>query len=217
MTSNVLGLIGKKEISDEQAMRKFQNGNAGSFDVLLNRHSAGVLRFIMKMTGNNKIQAEDLLQEIFIKVIERKNSYDPNQKFTTWLYSIARNHCIDHLRTESHRRHRSLDAPLSTEQQTGAVVLELMRSSERGQDDKLYDKEIGQLLDSGLDSLKEEFKEVFVLKEIQGLSLNEISDITQAPLGTVKSRLRYAYQNLRQIFTESGYFDEINKAKGASS
>lgn len=211
----MLGLLAKKEISDEEAMRKFQNGNGGSFDILLKRHSGGVLRFVMKMVGSNKSHAEDLLQEIFLKVIERRSKYDPDQKFTTWLYSIARNHCIDYLRAENYRRHSSLDAPLSRVEE-GAVVLEIVRSEDRGQEDKLYDKEVRELIDKGIKGLKEEFKEVFLLKEVEGLSLKEIAEITESPLGTVKSRLRYAYQNLRQVFTESGYFEERQKVKGVS-
>lgn len=213
----MLGIFTKKEISDEEAMRGFQNGSSKSFDILLKRHSGGLLRFIMKMTAGNKTHSEDLLQEIFLKVIERRDRYDSSQKFTTWLYSIARNHCIDYLRSESYRRHSSLDAPLSEKEQAGAVVLEIVKSEDSGQEDKIYRRELRELIDLGLDSLKEEFKEVFVLKEIQGLSLSEIADITGSPLGTVKSRLRYAYQNLRQVFSDSGYFEERQKAKGESS
>ncbi|MGB2692964.1 MAG: sigma-70 family RNA polymerase sigma factor [Thermodesulfobacteriota bacterium] len=213
----MLDLFVKKEISDEEVMKKFQNGNSGSFDILLKRHSGGVLRFIMKMTGGNKTHGEDLLQEIFLKVIEKRNRYDSEQKFTTWLYSIARNHCIDYLRSESYRRHGSLDAPLSESDKSGTVVLEIVKSSDRGQEDKLYDKEVGELINKGINSLKQEFKEVFILKEVEGLSLKEIADITESPLGTVKSRLRYAYQNLRQVFRESGYFEEGQKAKGVLS
>jgi len=96
-------------------------------------------------------------------------------------------------------------------------VLEIVKSSDRGQEDKLYDKEVGELINKGINSLKQEFKEVFILKEVEGLSLKEIADITESPLGTVKSRLRYAYQNLRQVFRESGYFEEGQKAKGVLS
>ena len=213
----MLGLFAKKEISDEEAMRGFQNGNTESFDILLKRHSGGLLRFIMKMTAGNKTHSEDLLQEIFLKVIERRDRYDSSQKFTTWIYSIARNHCIDYLRSESYRRHSSLDAPLSETEQAGAVVLEIVKSDDPGQEDKIYNRELKELLDAGVNSLKEEFKEVFILKEIEGLSLNEIADITGSPLGTVKSRLRYAYQNLRKTFSESRYFEERQKAKGVSS
>jgi RNA polymerase sigma-70 factor, ECF subfamily len=209
----VTGQTINTEIGDEKAMRKFQNGDAQSFDVLLKRHSGGVLRFIMKMTGGNKLHAEDLLQEIFLKVIERKDRYDSEQKFTTWLYSIARNHCIDYLRTESYRRHRSLDAPLNNESEGGAVVLEIVKSGQRAQDEEAYDKELRELIDIGVKGLKEEFREVFLLREVEGLSFQEIAEITESPLGTVKSRLRYAFQYLRRVFSESGYFEQKLKAK----
>lgn len=201
-------------LSDEEAMRKFQKGDEGSFDTLLSRHGAGVLRFIIKMTGVQKTQAEDLLQEIFLKVIERRKRYDPEQKFSTWLYSIARNHCIDYLRTESYRRHSSLDAPLAGDEEGGAVVLEIVRSEERDQEEKAFDLEVKALIDNGVRGLKEEFREVFLLREVEGLSLEEIAKVTESPLGTVKSRLRYAYKGLRRVFTESGYFEDRQKARG---
>ena len=129
----MFGINSKSGLSDEEAMRKFQKDDEGSFDLLLARHGAGVLRFIIRMTGAEKPQAEDLLQEIFMKVIERRKRYDPDQKFSTWLYSIARNHCIDFLRTESYRRHSSLDAPMSMEEEGGAVVIDFIRSEEKDQ------------------------------------------------------------------------------------
>jgi RNA polymerase sigma-70 factor (ECF subfamily) len=210
----VFGIITKSGLSDEEAMRKFQNGDEGSFDLLLGRHGAGVLRFIIRMTGAEKAQAEDLLQEIFMKVIERRKKYDPGQKFSTWLYSIARNHCIDYLRTESYRRHSSLDAPISVEEEGGAVVIDLVRSGDRDQEERAFDLEVKELIDIGVRGLKEEFREVFLLREVEGLSFEEIAVVTESPLGTVKSRLRYAYKGLRRVFTESGYFEERQKAKG---
>ncbi len=134
----MFGINTKSGLSDEEAMQKFQNGDEGSFDLLLGRHGAGVLRFIVRMTGAEKAQAEDLLQEIFMKVIERRKKYDPGQKFSTWLYSIARNHCIDYLRTESYRRHSSLDAPVSVEEEGGAVVIDLVRSGDRDQEERAF-------------------------------------------------------------------------------
>lgn len=210
----MLGINSKSGLTDEEAMRKFQKGDEGGFDLLLGRHGAGVLRFIIKMTGAEKPQAEDLLQEIFMKVIERRKNYDPGQKFTTWLYSMARNHCIDFLRTESYRRHSSLDAPLSMEEEGGAVVIDLVRSGDRDQEERAFDLEVKELIDIGVRGLKEEFREVFLLREVEGLSFEEIAVVTESPLGTVKSRLRYAYKGLRRVFAESGYFEERHKAKG---
>jgi len=215
----VFGLVAKKELADEEAMVRFQNGDARAFDLLLHRHSTGVLRFIIKMIGSSgrlqraPTQAEDLLQEVFIKVIENKEKYDSSQKFTAWLYTLTRNCCIDHLRTENHRHHDSLDASLSRDEINGAVVLDIIKSGERNQEEAIIDKEIQRLLDSGIEELREEFREVFLLREIEGLSLKEIADITDTNLSTVKSRLRYAYQNLREVFIRAGYFEERQKAK----
>ena len=209
----MFGINTKSGLSDEEAMRKFQNGGGEGFDLLLGRHGAGVLRFIIKMTGAQKAQAEDLLQEIFMKVIERRKKYDPGQKFSTWLYSIARNHCIDFLRTESYRRHSSLDAPLAGDE-GGAVVIDMVRSGDRDQEERASDLEVKELIDIGVRGLKEEFREVFLLREVEGLSFEEIAVVTESPLGTVKSRLRYAYKGLREVFAESGYFEERHKAKG---
>jgi RNA polymerase sigma-70 factor (ECF subfamily) len=103
----VFGLGTKQNSTDEEAMVRFQNGDTKAFDLLLHRHSTGVLRFIVKMVKVTNSEAEDLLQEVFLKVIEHRKKYDSNQKFTTWLYTLARNHCIDYLRVEKHRRHIS--------------------------------------------------------------------------------------------------------------
>ncbi len=210
----MLGINSKSGLTDEEAMRKFQNGGEEGFGLLLGRHGPGVLRFVIKMTGAEKPQAEDLLQEIFMKVIERRMRYDSSQKFSTWLYSLARNHCIDFLRTESYRRHSSLDAPLHADEESGAVVIDFVRSGERDQEERAFDLEVKELIDIGVKGLKEEFREVFLLREVEGLSLEEIAEVTESPLGTVKSRLRYAYKGLRRVFTESGYFEERQKAKG---
>ncbi|HZX14581.1 MAG TPA: sigma-70 family RNA polymerase sigma factor [Thermodesulfobacteriota bacterium] len=215
----MFGLVAKKELTDEEAMARFQKGDPWAFDLLLERYNRGVLRFIMKMIGSRgtlqraPTQAEDLLQEVFLKVIENKKKYDSSQKFTTWLYTLTRNRCIDYLRSENHRHHDSLDASLSRDEVNGAVVLDIIKSGERNQEEAIIDKEIQRLLDSGIEELREEFREVFLLREIEGLSLKEIADITDTNLSTVKSRLRYAYQNLREVFIRAGYFGERQRVK----
>ncbi len=204
----MLRLKSEEEPTDEEAMVRFQQGDAGAFDLILHRHSAGVLRFIMKMIRVQNAQAEDLLQEVFLKVIEARKKYNSNRKFTTWLYTIARNHCIDHLRIEEHRRHVSLDAPLAEEENDSPFILDIVRSVERNQEERAIDKETQALLNIAVWGLREEYKEVFLLREIEGLSLQEIAEITRVPLSTVKSRLRYAYRDIREVFIKAGYFQE---------
>ncbi|MDA2918566.1 sigma-70 family RNA polymerase sigma factor [Desulfobacterota bacterium AH_259_B03_O07] len=195
------------DLTDEEAMVEFQNGNAGAFDLLLKRHGSGLLRFIMKMTLNSKSNAEDLFQEVFVKVIEHRKKYDGNKKFTTWLYSLARNHCIDYLRTKKNKQNFSLDVSFSSGGTNGPVTLETLESKERNQEEILIDKEIKFQINLGVGQLKEEFREVFLLREVEFLSLKEIAEITQVPLSTIKSRLRYAYNNLRDVFIKAGFFD----------
>ena len=91
-------------------------------------------------------------------------------------------------------------------------MLEIVKSGTKAQDEESYDKELRELIDIGVKGLKEEFREVFLLREVEGLSFQEIADITESPLGTVKSRLRYAFGYLRKVFSDSGYFEQKQKA-----
>jgi len=200
----VLGLAESRDIPDEEVMKNFQNGDSKAFNTLLDRYGSRILFFIMKKLSMPKPQAEDLLQEIFIKVIEKRNSYDSNKKFSTWLYTVANNRCIDHLRVESNKTTSSLDKEI-LHSTNGTTHMELIKSRDRNPDEKTYDREIKVYLNKALNDLKDNLKEVFLLREIEGLSLNEISDITGTPLNTVKTRLRTAYINLRLYFIENGY------------
>ncbi len=206
-------LRANKELSDEEAMVRFNNGDALAFDLLLHRHSSGLLRFIIRMISGTKSEGEDLLQEVFIKVIENRKKYDPSKKFTSWLYALARNHCIDYVRSENHRKHRSLESPSYGRERDGLVILDRVKSKEKNQEERAINEEMRALLSTGIEELRQEFKEVFLLREVQGLSLKEIEVITEVPLSTAKSRLRYAYRYLREHLIKAGYFDEVKTAK----
>ncbi len=117
------------------------------------------------------------------------------------------------MRIEKHRRHKSLDTPLGSEESDGPVILEIIRSREKNQEEKAIDKEIQVLLNRGIEDLREEYREVFLLREIDGLPLKEIAGIVEIPLSTVKSRLRYAYRDLREVFSKAGDFEEEQEAK----
>jgi len=207
----VFGFLKKSEITDEEAMGKFQKGDTGYFDLLLNRHSKGVYRFIYRMVGGNSSNAEDILQEVFIKVAENRMNYSKDKKFTAWLYRIARNHTIDFIRKERYRMHSSLDKNIGNEDGTNVTYLELVKSDDRSQDEQLHNTMIKEQLHLKMNGLKEEYKEVFILREIEGLKFDEIAVITDSNINSVKSRHRYAFKELRELLLSTGFFDEYKK------
>jgi len=203
----VFGLAKKKEISDEEMMENFQNGDSAAFDELLNRYGSKILYFIMKKLNMSKPGAEDLMQEIFIKVIEKKDTFKIDRKFSTWLYTVANNRCIDYMRVDKGKLTSSLDKDLSSEVK-GTTYLELVKTSGENPEEYSYNKQIKGYVDEGVNELKEDLKEVFLLREIEGLSLKEIAEITGSPINTVKTRLRTAYLNLREHLISAGCFSQ---------
>lgn len=192
-------------------MGKFQNGDTSCFDLLLNRHSNGVYRFIYRMVSGNTLDAEDILQEVFIKVAENRMNYSKDKKFTAWLYRIARNHTIDFIRKESYRMHSSLDKSIGTDDGSNVTYLELVKSDDNPQDEQLHSNMVREQLFDKMNGLKEEYKEVFILREMEGLKFDEIAVITDSNINTVKSRHRYAFKELRELLLSTGFFDEYKK------
>ena len=203
----MFGLAKKKEISDEEMMENFQNGDSAAFDELLNRYGSKILYFIMKKLNMSKPGAEDLMQEIFIKVIEKKDTFKIDRKFSTWLYTVTNNRCIDYMRVDKGKLTSSLDKDLSSEVK-GTTHLELVKTSGENPEEYSYNKQIKGYVDEGVNELKEDLKEVFLLREIEGLSLKEIAEITGSPINTVKTRLSTAYLNLRANLISAGCFSQ---------
>jgi RNA polymerase sigma-70 factor (ECF subfamily) len=183
---------------DEALMRRFQDGDQAAFAVLMRRHLGGVFHFVARHTGS--AQADDLAQEVFLRVVERASTYNHEARFSTWLYAVARNLCVDTLRKMAHRQHPSLDDPGPT----GTPLSERVgderpdRSGERA----AGSAEMGARIDVGLRALPEEQREVFLLREVANLPFAEIARMTGVPENTVKSRMRYALERLRESLAE---------------
>src|SRR5579871_2936864 len=96
------------ETSDEQLMLAFKSGDARAFATLVSRHRGSVFNFILRYVGQ-QARAEDLLQETWLKVVRSSSEYQPKARFTTWVFTIARNLCVDSARKESYRKAESLD------------------------------------------------------------------------------------------------------------
>lgn len=204
-------LRSKIDFTDEAAMEGYKSGDVKCFELLLYRYNQRIFRFILGMVQGNRTVAEDLLQEVFIKLIENKNSFDDTRKFSTWLYGMTRNHVIDYFRKEKFRRHSSLDnSPGKGD--SNVTLLDHVRSEHRDQEELIRDKQSREKILEILDELREEYREVFILREIDGLKFDEIADITDTNLNTVKSRHRYAFRELREKLIKTGYFDDLRNA-----
>lgn len=187
--------------SDEEMMVAFQEGDVSSFEELVKRHRHGVYNFIFRFLGNRET-AEEVFQEAFIKIHRASQSYAPNGKFTTWLYTIVRNQCVDTFRRQKIRHAISLDGN-GKEDET--KLSDTLASEDIPPDVLSSAREIEQVLEHALDKLNEDQKEVFLLREKQGFKFEEIADITGVSVNTVKSRMRYALEGLRRTLKQSRY------------
>ncbi|MGH7884851.1 MAG: sigma-70 family RNA polymerase sigma factor [Thermodesulfobacteriota bacterium] len=212
----MISFLFKSFLSDEEAMVKFQKGDPSGFNTVLDRHNESLYRFLLRMMAGNSSQAEDLFQDVFLKVIEKKKDYNSKMSFKTWLFTIARNTAVDFLRKESYRNHLSLDEPIFTSDDFSNVSkLDLVKGKNSNPDQLIYKRELNYLLNEKLNKLSDEFKEVFILKEIEGLKFKDIAVITDSPLSTVKSRMRYALKKMKEEIEKTGFFENLNKVTEA--
>ena len=189
-------------LTDEQLMERYREGDVKTFEVLLNRHSRPVYNFIIRYLGDPQM-AEDLMQEVFLRIIKGAAKYRRRAKFTTWLYTIARNLCIDTLRRLKHRRHLSLDEPIGDDPE-GGTMLDRVADKAPPEDRRAMDRQFVRHLEQALSGLNPDQREVFVLREFQHLPFAEIASIVDCPVNTVKSRMRYALEGLRAALTALG-------------
>ncbi len=172
--------------SDERLMLRFQAGDVRAFEVLVRRHRTPVFSFLVRLTGD-RARAEDLCQEVFLKVVKASGGWEERARFQAWVYAIARNLAVDEARRAALRRSEPLDAPAAAAR----------ASDDPGPDRGAAAALVRPKLEAALAALPPEQREVFLLREYAGLRFAEIAEVTQAPENTVKSRMRYALEALR--------------------
>ena len=181
--------------ADEDLMVLYQKGEVRAFEVLLSRHRKPVYNFILRFVGD-KETAEDILQEAFMRVIKGAEAYKRQAKFTTWLYTIARNLCVDQTRRRKHRKHASLDAPMDTSEESG-TLMDVIPGNDMASDRKAVNKQLHETMQQAIAGLSEEQREVFLMREFLDMPFKQIADVVGVPENTVKSRMRYALEKLR--------------------
>jgi RNA polymerase sigma-70 factor (ECF subfamily) len=198
------------ELGDEQLMLAYAAGQIVAFEILMNRHQGAVFRFILRSVRNEE-RAEELTQDTFFRVIKAADRYKESARFTTFLFTIARNICIDESRRARTGRERSLDAPLNRDETGGETlkdrIVDEMTATGAG---VLSREQFLERLQEGLDELPEEQREVFILRHIEGMRFVDIAAMFDISENTVKSRMRYALATLRGYVAEfDGHsFDE---------
>jgi RNA polymerase sigma-70 factor (ECF subfamily) len=192
--------LGLEQLSDEALMEVYQQGDTRAFELLLKKHQRPVFNFIYRQVGIEPV-AEELLQEVFLRIIKGAARYQRKAKFTTWMYTIARNICVDQSRRAKHRRAASLDAPMGRGDD-GHSLKDVLPSDGPAVDRQAIGHELQEKLKEAIDSLNDEQREVFLMREYLNLPFKEISEITGCPENTVKSRMRYALEHLRQQLEE---------------
>lgn len=177
-------------------MKRYLEGDAVAFKVLMDRHARKLFNFLIRSSGRRDL-AEDLLQEVFLRVVRRGESFKGQAKFTTWMYTIARNLIIDNARRDRHRRTVALDAPAFGDDAQGETRLDRTPDLGPTPDRGAADARFTRRLQSALSALPHEQREVFLLREVEGLKFREIAEVLDLPANTVKSRMRYALEALR--------------------
>ena len=192
---------GREGLSDEELLRLFDEGDASAFETLVQRYQRPLFHFILRSV-RERDRAEELLQDVFLKVIQRSSEFQGNSKFSTWLYTIARNLCIDTSRKMVFRRHRSLDAPLSAADAEGGTLLDRVAGDEPAADRAVIGQDLQERISIAIDGLPEEQREVFLMREVSNMAFKDIADVVGVPENTVKSRMRYALERLQRALAE---------------
>lgn len=181
--------------ADTDLVSRAAGGDAAAFQSLVERHRGLVYRVAYQFAGNHH-DAEDIAQEVFIKVFRSLDRFRQDAQLTSWMYRIAMNACIDH-----RRRHRSAAAaPFGEEAEH-----RMLNTPEEtpGPEERAYAGELGEVLEWEIGRLPKGQRVVFVMRHHQGMKLCEIADALGLAEGTVKRQLHAAVHRLRQALTQA--------------
>ena len=181
----------KTVITDERLIALFQQGDVQAFELLVRRYKDQLLNFIYRFVGNRS-DAEDLVQETFLRVYKNKHYYKEIAKFSTWVYTIAGNLAKTELRRR--RRHKIFSVSNFVNDERDYDIPDQAHSPEQEVDRMLKE----HVIQKAIEKLHPRFKEVIILRDIQGFAYEEISQILNIPLGTVKSRVNRGRLKLQE-------------------
>jgi RNA polymerase sigma factor (sigma-70 family) len=172
--------------TDNELMQSIVDKNTRAFSELYDRYNGVLVSYFYKMLWQDKEKAQDFMQDLFAKIIEKPTSFDDSRNFKTWMFSVANNMCKNEYRKQSIRKNTSYD--IEEGYQIKDTAMDAM--------DKLQDSLFSEKLTTELDKLEEKQKSTFIMRYFQELSIKEIAETLDVSEGTVKSRLFYTLKKL---------------------
>ena len=189
------------KLDDAGLIAAIQKGKLAAFTQLVDRHQRSLINFFFHLSWDRQV-SEDCAQEVFLRLYSHLGTYEPQAKFTTFLFRIARNLWIDRMRAETARGGKpvSLEAPVGFGEERS--LQDRVSAPSLTPVEILARQETQDALKNAIDQLPEEQKSVLVLSEMQGLKYQDISAILDIPVGTVKSRMHTAMEKLKELLSE---------------
>ena len=181
-----LGRLALQELDDAHVVGRHLEGDPQAFGMLVDRYQIRLLNFVNRTIGDRE-RSEDLVQEVFIRVFRHLHRFDQTKKFSTWIYTIASNLAKNELRNRS-RNPLVLFQTIKKHWQDEERPLQFEDSNSRP-DDMYRKRHLRELVEESVERLPEHHKQVFILRELEGKSYEEIAEAMDCPVGTVRSRI----------------------------
>jgi len=179
---------------DFELLTKFKKGDQHAFELLVRKYKTTVYNTIYSIIGNAQ-EADDIAQEVFLKVYTKAGSFKGKSSFSTWLYRITVNKCLDELRK---RNNKIISYETGFNEEEKLKLKDVLASREKDSTEELIQNELQDIIQKAMNSLPEKYRIILTLKEIEGLSYNEISRVMKISLGKVKIWLFRARQKLKE-------------------
>ena len=191
------------DMAQDYVATQFQRGDEHAFDLIFEQYRGPVFNFIYRMLNGNREVAEDLLNEIFIKLHDAREYYEPKAKLSTWLFTIARNHCINCIKSRSYRQsRRTVSLEELAQKTTESSAPDRLVSRSVPDDAKRAD--LQELLEQAIAGLPDEYKEVFILHAVEGFAHAEVAQMLKTNPATVRTHYHRARALLREQIATSG-------------
>jgi RNA polymerase sigma-70 factor (ECF subfamily) len=189
-------------LADQEVVHHAARGREAAYRELIRRYQRPVFSLIYRMVRDREL-AEDLAQETFIKVLNAIDSYRPEYKFSSWIFKIANNAAIDHLRRRSLDT-LSLDGSPHAENAEAIEATTLQIGDTReSQLEAVTAKELGSQIEAAIGQLRPEYRSCIILRHVEGRPYDEIAEMLDLPLGTVKTYIHRARNELRILLRET--------------